>query len=152
MGDPASQEVDLPELLSRLLFGRTDMECVVFEALHFSACVIGIDPHEFVETLSDGIGGHLAASGIDGRVAAHAADSVASPFEFAQTVFAAGIDGPADRHEDDTTSGWGHVGYFGATGFLALSRRAFSSSRYSVTFFRTALWEFCCSGVRFLGL
>ncbi len=69
---------------------------------------IGIDPHQFAESLCEGIAGHLVARGVDGGVAMHAPDGIAAPLQFAQGILAAGIDGTGDRHENDTAGCGGH--------------------------------------------
>jgi hypothetical protein len=62
---------------------------------------VSIDPHQFVESLGESVVGHLVACRIDGRVTAHAPDGIAAPLQFAQGIFATGVNGAANRHEDD---------------------------------------------------
>ena len=72
---------------------------------------VRIHPHEFFEPVGEGVGGHLAAGGVDGRVAGDAADGVAEALERAQGVVAARFDGPAGGHEYDAAGGVGvHAG------------------------------------------
>src|SRR5579884_3487065 len=70
---------------------------------------VGIDPHQLVESLSQGIAGHLVACGINGRVAAHAPYGVATPFQLTQSVLALRVDGAADGHEDDAARRGSHI-------------------------------------------
>ena len=64
---------------------------------------VGIDPHQFVESLGESVAGHLVACGVDGGVAAHTPDGIAASLQFAERVVATGFDGAADGHENDAT-------------------------------------------------
>ena len=57
---------------------------------------IGVDPHEFVEPLGEGVVGQLIACDINGGVAAHAPDDIAASLQFAQGVLATGVDAAAN--------------------------------------------------------
>jgi hypothetical protein len=66
---------------------------------------IGIDPDQFVEAVGEGVGGHLVAGGIDGRVAADAADCASAALQFVQGVVAGRLKVRVQRHEEDGADG-----------------------------------------------
>ena len=83
---------------------------------------IGVDPEGFFEAGGQGIGGHLVAALVDGRIAAHPPHLVAAALEFDQPSLAGGRNVGGKRHENDATARIHHL------------RRGGLRSRHSILF------------------